>query len=90
MKLWDTATQRLLGSMLPFGAEPSVRASFLATDRVLIVDDTGEILEWDPRPTHGRRTPARSPVATSPRRSGPSCSLGRRTGVTCPQYPAGD
>jgi hypothetical protein len=35
--------------MAPFGST-RVRASFLAADRVLLVDDTGRALVWDPRP----------------------------------------
>ena len=50
VKLWDAATQQLLGFVLPLGPNHRVRASFLAADRVLIVYDTGEIFEWDPRP----------------------------------------
>ena len=50
VKLWDTATQRLVGSIVPFGPNRRVRASFVSADRVLIVDDTGQILDWDPRP----------------------------------------
>ena len=50
MKLWDAETWRLLDTFLPLGPNHRVRASFLAPDRVMIVDDTGEILEWDPRP----------------------------------------
>ena len=76
--LWDTATQHLLGSITPLGTH-RVRASFLAADRVMLVYGTGEILEWDPRPTHGRPTPARSPAAISRKRSGTSCSPARRT-----------
>jgi WD40 repeat protein len=48
--LWDAATQKFLGSVLPLGPSRRVRASFVAADRVLIVYDTGEIFEWDPRP----------------------------------------
>jgi WD40 repeat protein len=50
VKLWDAATQRLLGTLLPFGANHRVRASFLAADRLMIVDDSGKTAEWDPRP----------------------------------------
>ena len=50
VKLWDRATWRLLYTLLPLGPNHRVRASYLGPDRVMIVDDTGVILEWDPRP----------------------------------------
>jgi len=43
VKLWDAATQRLLGSVLPLGPNQRVLASFLAADRLLIYSDTGDL-----------------------------------------------
>ena len=80
MKLWDAATQHLLGSVLPLGPNHRVRASFLAGDRVLIVYDTGEILEWDPRPDAWEAYACKVAGRNLTRRSGPSCSPIRRTG----------
>ena len=50
VKLWDTETHDLLGSVLPLGPNHRVRASFIDAARLLIFYDTGEIFEWDPRP----------------------------------------
>ena len=50
VKLWETATHHLLGSILPLGPNhPSVRALFLAADRLQMVCDTGRNREWNPR-----------------------------------------
>lgn len=49
VKLWDRS-RRLLGSVRLSAQNLRLRASFLAADRVLIFDDTGQIYEWDPRP----------------------------------------
>jgi WD40 repeat protein len=48
VKLWDKSDQ-LIVTLLPFG-NARVRASFLAPDRVMLVSDRGDVLEWDPRP----------------------------------------
>lgn len=50
VKLWDHASRRLLGSVRLSAQNRRLRASFLAVDRLLIFDDTGQIYEWDPRP----------------------------------------
>jgi WD40 repeat protein/DNA-binding SARP family transcriptional activator len=50
VKLWDRASRRLLGSVRLSAQNLRLRASFLAADRLLIFDDTGQIYEWDPRP----------------------------------------
>jgi WD40 repeat protein len=49
VKVWDMTTHQVLASLLPFG-EHRVRGAYLAADRVLLVDDRGKFLEWDPRP----------------------------------------
>jgi WD40 repeat protein len=50
VKLWETETQRPLGSVEPLGANRFVKATFVDAARVLIYYNTGEIFEWDPRP----------------------------------------
>ena len=90
VKLWDAATQQLLGSVLPLGPNHRVRASFLAGDRVLIVYDTGEILEWDPRPdtweAYACKVAGRNLTAAEWAELFP----GQAYRATCPDFPAGE
>jgi WD40 repeat protein len=48
---WDAATQCLVGSILR--PNHRLRASFVAADNVMIVDDSGAVEVWDPRPALG-------------------------------------
>jgi WD40 repeat protein len=50
VKLWDRATQRLIGSVELSSQNIRLRASFLSAERLLIFDDRGHVYEWDPRP----------------------------------------
>ena len=90
VKLWDAATQALVGSVLPLGPNHRVRASFLDTDRVLIVYDTGEILEWDPRPdaweAHACKVAGRNLTTTEWAELFPDQAYR----VTCRDFPAGE
>ncbi|MGH9271917.1 MAG: hypothetical protein ACRDZ2_11650, partial [Ilumatobacteraceae bacterium] len=90
VKLWDAATQQLLGSILPLGPNRRVRASFLAADRVLIVYDTGEIFEWDPRPdaweTYACTVVGRNLTTAEWAELFPEQAYR----VTCPNFPAGE
>jgi len=90
VKLWDAATHDLLGSVLPLGPNHRVRASFLAADRVLIVYDTGEILEWDPRPdsweAHACKVASRNLTQTEWAELFP----GQAYRVTCPDFSASE
>jgi WD40 repeat protein len=90
VKLWDFATHDLLGSILPLGPNHVVRASYLAADRLLMVFDTGEILEWDPRvdsweayacSVAGRNLTKAEWVELFP---------GQAYRVTCPEFSAGE
>ena len=48
IKLWDTTTLQLLGSVQPLGAKRMVHAWFIGPGRVLIAYSTGEMFfEWD-------------------------------------------
>ena len=89
MKLWDTATWRSLDTVLPLGPNHRIRASFLAPDRVMIVDDTGVILEWDPRPdaweAHACRVAGRNLTQAEWAELFPD----QEYRVTCPEFPAG-
>ncbi len=89
IKLWDAITQDLLGSVSPLGPNHRVRASFLGADRVLIVYDTGEVLEWDPRPqaweAHACRVAGRNLTKAEWAELFPGQAYRR----TCPDFAAG-
>jgi hypothetical protein len=74
--------------MLPFGANHRIRASYLANNRVMIVDDTGEIVEWDPRPdaweAHACRVAGRNLTTAEWTELFPDASYH----TTCPDPPA--
>ena len=88
VKLWDRATWRLLYTLLPLGPNHRIRASYLRPDRVMIVDDTGVILEWDPRPdaweAHACKVAGRNLTQAEWAESFP----GQAYRVTCPEFPA--
>ena len=73
---------------LPLGPNHRVRASYLGPDRVMIVDDTGVILEWDPRPdaweTHACKVAGRNLTKAEWAQLFP----GQAYRVTCPDFPA--
>ena len=89
MKLWETSASRLLDTAWPLGPNHRIRASFLAPDRVMIVDDTGVILEWDPRPdaweAHACRVAGRNLTQAEWAELFPD----QEYRVTCPEFPAG-
>jgi WD40 repeat protein len=89
VKLWDAATQHLLASFLPFGANHRVRASFVAADRVVIVDDTGEIREWDPRPDSWEAYACKVAGRNLTKAEWVELFPGQAYRVTCPDFPAG-
>jgi WD40 repeat protein len=89
VKLWDTATQRLVGSMHPFGSNHRVRASFVTAGRVVIVDDTGQILEWDPRPSAWEAHACRVAGRNLTKAEWAALVPGAPYRVTCPGFPAG-
>jgi WD40 repeat protein/class 3 adenylate cyclase len=89
VKIWDAATWRVLESIVPFGENHRVRASFLAPDRVMIVDDSGEILEWDPRPDAWEAHACRVAGRNLARSEWADFFPGEPYRRTCPQYPAG-
>jgi WD40 repeat protein/class 3 adenylate cyclase len=88
VKLWDAATWRVLESIVPFGENHRVRASFLAPDRVMMADDTGEILEWDPRPDAWERHACRVAGRNLTQSEWADFFPGKPYRKTCPQYPA--
>jgi WD40 repeat protein len=87
--LWDAATQKFLGSVLPLGPNHRVRASFLAADRVLIVYDTGEIFEWDPRPDSWEKYACKVAGRNLTKSEWADQFPGQEYRVTCPDFPAG-
>ena len=89
VKLRDTATQEPLGSVLPLGPNHRVRASFIDAERVLIVYDTGEILEWDPRPDAWEAFACTVAGRNLTRAEWGELFSGEAYRTTCPQYPAG-
>jgi WD40 repeat protein/class 3 adenylate cyclase len=89
VKVWDAATWRVLQTIVPFGENHRVRASFLAPDRVMMVDDTGEILEWDPRPDTWEAHACRVAGRNLTRSEWADLVPGEEYRKTCPQYPAG-
>ena len=89
VKLWDTETQELLGSVLPLGPNHRVRASFVDAGRLLIFYDTGEIFEWDPRPDTWEAHACRVAGRNLTRSEWADLFPGERYRRTCPQYPAG-
>ena len=90
VKLWDTETQDLLGSVLPLGPNHRVRASFIDAARLLIFYDTGEIFEWDPRPDTWEAHACRVAGRNFTRSEWADLFPGERYRRTCPQYPAGE
>ena len=90
VKLWDTDTQRLVGSILPFGSNRRVRASFVTADRVLIVDDTGQILEWDPRPSSWEAYACRVAGRNLTKAEWAELVPGRAYRATCRDFPTGE
>ncbi len=74
---------------MPFGDNHRVRASFLAPDRVMMVDDTGEIFEWDPRPDTWEAHACRVAGRNLTRSEWADLFPGERYRTTCPRYPAG-
>jgi hypothetical protein len=89
VKLWDTETQQLLGSVLPLGPNHRVRASFIDAERVLIVYDTGEIFEWDPRPDAWEAHACTVAGRNLTRAEWGELFPGETYRRTCPQHPAG-
>ena len=90
VKLWDAATQQLLASVLPLGPNNRVRASFLAADRVLIVYDTGEIFEWDPRPDAWEAYACKVAGRNLTEAEWDELFPGQAYRVTCPDFTAGE
>ena len=90
VKLWDAATHQLLGSVLPLGPNHRVRASFLAPDRMLIVYDTGEIFEWDPRPDSWEAYACKVAGRNLMKAEWAELFPGQAYRVTCPDFPAGE
>jgi WD40 repeat protein len=89
VKLWDTATQEPLGSVLPLGPNHRVRASFIDAERVLLVYDTGEIFEWDPRPDAWEAHACTVAGRNLTRAEWDELFPGESYRTTCLQYPAG-
>ncbi|MEP6658845.1 MAG: AAA family ATPase [Acidimicrobiales bacterium] len=91
VKLWDAATQHLVGSVLPLGSGGShrVRASFLAADRLLIVYDTGESFEWDPRADSWEAYACAVSGRNLTQAEWEELFPGKGYRVTCPEFPAG-
>jgi WD40 repeat protein len=90
VKLWDTATHSVLGSFTPFGPNHRVRASFVAADRVLIVDDTGKILEWDPRPDASEAYACKVAGRNLTQSEWTELFPEQEYRVTCPEFPEGE
>jgi WD40 repeat protein/DNA-binding SARP family transcriptional activator len=90
LKLWDTATWRVLDTVEPFGANHRIRASFLARDRLMIVDDTGQILEWDPRPDAWEAYACTVAGRNLTHEDWGELFPGEPYRVTCPDFPAGE
>ncbi len=90
VKLWDHASRRLLGSVRLSAQNRRLRASFLAIDRLLIFDDTGQIYEWDPRPdaweAHACTVAGRNLTLTEWDELFP----GQAYRTTCAEFPAGE
>jgi WD40 repeat protein/DNA-binding SARP family transcriptional activator len=89
VKLWDKATWRVLDTIEPFGANHRVRASFVAPNRLLIVDDTGGILEWDPRPDRWEAYACSVAGRNLTKAEWAEFVPGEPYRVTCPDFPAG-
>ena len=89
VKLWETATHHLLGSILPLGPNHPVRASFLAADRLLMVYDTGEIFEWDPRADSWEAYACSVAGRNLTKAEWQDLFPGQAYRVTCPEFPAG-
>ena len=90
VKLWDTETQR------PPRLRPARWGRTIASGRrsstptrLLIVYDTGEIFEWDPRPDAWEAHACRVAGRNLTRAEWADLFPGERYRRTCPQYPAG-
>ena len=90
VKLWDMASHELLDSVLPLGPNHRVRASFLATDRVLIFYDTGEIFEWDQRPDGWEAYACAVAGRNLTKAEWEDLFPDQAYRVTCPEFPAGE
>jgi WD40 repeat protein len=90
VKLWDTQTQHLLGSVLPLGPNHRVRASFTDAEHVLIVYNTGEIFEWDPRPDTWEAHACRVAGRNLTKGEWDVLFPDKAYDVTCPDFPAGE
>jgi WD40 repeat protein/class 3 adenylate cyclase len=90
VKLWDTATLDLLGSVLPLGPNHRVRASFLAADRLLIVYDTGEIFEWNPQPDAWQEHACKVAGRNLSKAEWADLFRDQPYRVTCPEFPSGE
>ena len=88
VKLWASASQELLGSILPLGPD-GVRASFPAPDRVVLAFDTGQIFEWDPRPGAWEACACRVAGRNFTKVEWAELFPGQAYRTTCSQYPAG-
>jgi WD40 repeat protein len=90
VKLWDAATYEILGSFTPIGPNHRVRASFVADDRVMIVDDTGQVLEWDPRPDAWEEHACRVAGRNLTQAEWTELFADEAYRRTCPEFPAGE
>jgi WD40 repeat protein len=87
--LWETATQRLLASMAPLGADQRLRARFITADRVMLAYGTGEILEWNPRPDAWEAYACKVAGRNLTKAEWDELFPGQVYRVTCPQNPSG-
>ena len=90
IKLWDTKSRALLGTVQPLGANKTVQAWYIGPGRVLIAYTTGELFEWDTSgdawEAHACTVAGRNLTKTEWSELFP----GRPYRVTCPQFPAGE
>jgi WD40 repeat protein len=89
VKLWDMASKHLLGYFRPAG-DHRVRALFLEADRVLLVDNTGEIREWDPRSNAWEAYACRVAGRNLTKAEWAELFAGQAYRMTCPDFPAGE
>ena len=90
IKLWDTKTQQLLGSVQPLGANQPVKAWFTGPNRVLIAYASGDVLQWDPRPDAWEAYACRVAGRNFTTAEWSELFPDRPYQKTCPQLPAGD
>ena len=87
LHLWDATTKRMLGSILR--PNHRLRASFLTADQVLIVDDGGEVMQWDPRPDAWTNYACQVAARNFTQAEWADLFPGEPYRTTCPDFPPG-